>query len=137
MSFCTAIYVKCYLIFPNTPEKSVKMKTVNVVPSADPVFEDQMIPVMSKEALSKAQYLKVSDPDSPGKSRDRRLPILQDCSLIMSQNSPSSLIISIFWFIFHRYPCIVGVKRTLNFSDERTHVLTNELGRMFSHDFQV
>ena len=35
----------------------------------------------------------------------------------------------------HTY--ILGVKRTLKFGFELTHVLTNELERMFSPDFQV
>lgn len=54
-----AAYVKCYLLFPNMPEKSVKMKTAMVAPSGNLVFEDQMIPVMSKEMLEKARFLKV------------------------------------------------------------------------------
>ncbi|XP_065186315.1 uncharacterized protein LOC135817120 [Sycon ciliatum] len=64
-----SIYVKCYLVFPNMPEKSVKMKTSLVLPSASPTFDDQMIPVMSKQMMKRAQYLRVQLWEHNGKLR--------------------------------------------------------------------
>eukprot|EP00117_Sycon_ciliatum_P002361 scpid21722/ scgid2496/ Regulating synaptic membrane exocytosis protein 1; Rab-3-interacting molecule 1; Rab-3-interacting protein 2 len=50
------IYIKCYLIFPG---RVIKMKTRQVAPGHQPEFLDQLISIMNKKLLQKAERLKI------------------------------------------------------------------------------
>ncbi|XP_065186350.1 uncharacterized protein LOC135817151 isoform X1 [Sycon ciliatum] len=54
-----SIYVKCYLVFADVPEKCVKLKTAPVVPIVSPEFNAQLIPMMSEDMLKRAQHLRI------------------------------------------------------------------------------